>query len=249
MQGVDEDPDGAGTTTHEAARAAGRTARRAIDDAQHRPRRRRRRVEPARARRAPLPAQVGWYLATDAEVDLTPAAEALRERGAQLWLPVVGAQRRWPSHRGDHDTELRPNRYGIAEPVHEAGAVAAATSLDVVVVPCVAVDTAGHRIGFGAGYHDRALADAVGVVRLGVALEVQVVDRIEPAPWDVPLDVVVTEARVLRPMRTIPADQVDGPGARRGSRTDGAVGSAQAVWPLRSPGECPLAADAATPCR
>jgi 5-formyltetrahydrofolate cyclo-ligase len=199
VQGVDEDPDGAGTTTHEAVRAAGRTARRAIDDAQHRL------ADAAVASNLlgldelSLPAQVGWYLATDAEVDLTPAVEALRERGAQLWLPVVGAQRTMAFAPWDHDTELRPNRYGIAEPVHEAGALAAATSLDVVVVPCVAVDTAGHRIGFGAGYYDRALAEAVGVVRLGVAFEVQVVDRIEPAPWDVPLDVVVTEARVLRP--------------------------------------------------
>ena len=71
----------------------------------------------------------------------------------------------------------------------------------MVVVPCVAVDPSGNRLGFGAGYYDRALAGPSPVIRLGVAFEVQVVDRIEPAPWDVPLDVVVTESRVIRPAR------------------------------------------------
>ena len=66
-------------------------------------------------------------------------------------------------------------------------------------MPCVAVDPDGHRLGFGAGYYDRALAGAAATARIGVAFEVQVVDRLEPAPWDVPLDVVVTEARTIRP--------------------------------------------------
>lgn len=140
---------------------------------------------------------VGWYLPTDGEVDLDPALEPLRSRGVRLWLPVVGDERTMEFAAWLPGADLLPNRFGIDEPGPEAERRTAA-ELGAVVVPCVAVDAVGHRLGFGAGYYDRALADSAAV-RIGVAFEVQVVDRIEPAPWDVPLDLVITEAGVLRP--------------------------------------------------
>jgi 5-formyltetrahydrofolate cyclo-ligase len=144
-------------------------------------------------------ARVGWYLATDGEVDLDPAAGALRAEGTELWLPVGGPSRSMRFAAWTPTTPLVPNRYGIAEPVGSPDELVGPAELDAVVVPCVAVDLEGHRLGFGAGYYDRALADAAATARIGVAFEVQVVDRLQPAPWDVPLDVVVTEARTIRP--------------------------------------------------
>lgn len=150
--------------------------------------------------------RVGWYLATDGEVDLSGAVDELRGRGVQLCLPVVGPQRSMRFAPWHHDTEMRPNRYGIDEPAHDEAAVVGADALDAVVVPCVAVDERGHRVGFGAGYYDRAL-QGTSAVRVGVVFELQVQDRLTPAPWDVPLDLVVTEARSLRP-------DADDPGRR-----------------------------------
>lgn len=150
--------------------------------------------------------RVGWYLATDGEVDPIGAVDTLRARGAQLWLPVVGAQRSMRFAPWHHDSAMRPNRYGIDEPVLDDTTAVGADELDAVVVPCVAVDESGHRVGFGAGYYDRALA-GTGAVRIGVAFEVQVVAQLTPAPWDVPLDVVVTESRCVRP-------DADDPGRR-----------------------------------
>jgi 5-formyltetrahydrofolate cyclo-ligase len=148
---------------------------------------------------------VAWYLPTDGEVDLGTAVDVLRARGATLWLPVIGEARSMRFARWTAETELVANRYGIAEPTvpdgsRPAGEVRLAEELDVVVVPCVAVDEHGTRVGFGAGYYDRALGNLSPDRRprsIGVAFEVQVVEGLEPAPWDVPLDVVVTEARTI----------------------------------------------------
>lgn len=144
------------------------------------------------------PGRVGWYQATDGEVDLSGAVDTLRARGAQLCLPVVGPERSMcfaPWHR---DTPMRPNRYGIDEPVLDDTTAVGADELGAVVVPCVAVDERGHRVGFGAGYYDRCLQNT-SAARIGVAFELQVVAQLTPAPWDVPLDVVVTESRCIRP--------------------------------------------------
>jgi 5-formyltetrahydrofolate cyclo-ligase len=150
--------------------------------------------------------RVGWYLATDGEVDAGGAVDALRARGAQLWLPVVGPERSMRFAPWRHDTAMQPNRYGIDEPVLDDTTAVDADGLDAVVVPCVAVDERGHRVGFGAGYYDRAL-EGTSAARIGVAFELQVVAQLTPAPWDVPLDVVVTESRSVRP-------DADDPGRR-----------------------------------
>lgn len=158
--------------------------------------------------------RLGWYLPTDGEVDLEGAVATLRSGGWELLLPVVGPGRSMTFATWGPDVAVAPNQYGIPEPEHEPGDLVTATVLDAVVVPCVALDRAGHRLGFGAGYYDRALADARRTVRIGVAFEVQVVPHVEPAPWDVPLDVVVTETGVHRLDAHDPGRPVDGPGDR-----------------------------------
>jgi 5-formyltetrahydrofolate cyclo-ligase len=195
----------------------------ALDDLRRRARDARRRLAPDERTRAEAQlverlvaveqldgdAAVGWYLPTDGEVDLRGAAEVLAARGASLWLPVIGEERSMRFARWAADTELVANRYGIPEPAdadHDGGGEPArsATELDVVVLPCVAVDEHGTRLGFGAGYYDRALGAAPPDRRpwcVGVAFEAQVVDALVPAAWDVPLDVVVTEARTIHTRR------------------------------------------------
>lgn len=149
---------------------------------------------------APAPSvRLGLYLATDGEVDLSGAAEELEARGWQVLLPVIGPARSMTFAPWSPGSPVVENRFGVAEPAHDDADLVAADALRVVVVPCVAVDRSGHRLGFGAGYYDRALAAATATLRVGVAFEVQVVERIRPEPWDVPLDVVVTESGVLRP--------------------------------------------------
>lgn len=147
------------------------------------------------------PGQLALYLPTDGEVDLSGAADELRRRDWQLFLPVIGPERSMTFAPWSPESPMVGNRFGIAEPEHDDADLVTADALGVVIVPCVAVDRSGHRLGFGAGYYDRALATATATLRIGVAFETQVVERLRPEPWDVPLDVVVTETRVLRPER------------------------------------------------
>ena len=158
------------------------------------------------------------YLPTDGELDPNLGLDRLRSRGWRVALPIIDADRSMRFARWDPGTTLAPNRFGIDEPAPPIVEVGI-DELDVVLVPCVAVDPDGNRLGFGAGFYDRAFArptltrpaltrpapDATTpprrAVLVGVVHDVQVVDRIEPDPWDVPMDLIVTGARVRRPRR------------------------------------------------
>ena len=147
------------------------------------------------------PGCIGLYLPTDGEVDLTASVDELSSRGWQLHLPVIGPEHSMafrPWHPGE---PLTANRFGIHEPPAEERSDVTATDLDVVVGPCVAVDRTGNRVGFGAGYYDRALAGPAGRPlphTVGVVFEVQLVDTVPARDWDVPMRVVVTESCAIR---------------------------------------------------
>ena len=74
------------------------------------------------------------------------------------------------------------------------------TELEVVLVPLVAVDWSGNRLGHGAGYYDRTFAFRQGhthPVLIGLAHRFQILESIEPSPWDIPVDLVVTETGIF----------------------------------------------------
>ena len=92
---------------------------------------------------------------------------------------------------------LRPGRFGIlTAPV---GPPVPPEELDVILVPCLAVDRQGRRLGRGGGYYDRFLGrPEVQAACIALAWDAQVVDAVPTGPTDVPLDGAVTESRVLR---------------------------------------------------
>ena len=101
-------------------------------------------------------------------------------------------------HRFDQSSALRRNRYGILEPTQRDQIPV--EQLDIVFAPLVAFDERGSRLGSGAGFYDRALRRRRRADRLwrrprviGVGYELQRVHELDPAPWDVPLDAVLTE--------------------------------------------------------
>jgi 5-formyltetrahydrofolate cyclo-ligase len=97
------------------------------------------------------------------------------------------------------DSVMRVNRYGIAEPEPRAAEALAVRRLDLVLLPLVAFDELGWRLGSGAGFYDRSLHHLREGRRwrrpklIGVAYECQRVERLQPDRWDVPLDGIVTE--------------------------------------------------------
>ena len=151
--------------------------------------------------------RVAAFLGMPDEVDLRPCFEEAWRRGVRLYVPRIlslrhGAMTFVPYDRG---ARLQPNRFGIDEPVVAIGRRVSALQLDTILVPLVGFDAQCHRLGMGAGFYDRALQrrrDYAQPFRhprlIGIAYEVQRLERIDPAPWDVSLDMVVTERGVTR---------------------------------------------------
>ena len=137
---------------------------------------------------------VGSYMGTRGEID---PAGLLEGPGPEIALPVVVKNQ--PLQFVVPDGPLAPGPFGIHQPV--TGRPVDPSELGVVLVPLVAVDPSGNRIGYGAGYYDRTFAfrQASGrPILIGLAHQFQVVDRVEPNSWDIPLDLIVTEIGVLR---------------------------------------------------
>ena len=143
---------------------------------------------------------IGSYWPNRGEVDLT----SLQTRSGQTkYLPILQETVfPWAGPGllfGDSNAPLMPNRFGIPEP--NSNTFLRAANLDYLLVPLVAFDRQGNRIGMGGGYYDRALAGLHRSARrpliIGVGYGFQAVKAIQPEPWDIPLDGVVTERELL----------------------------------------------------
>ena len=189
-----------------ALRRAFRTRRRAVPAAQRR--------EAARAVARLLEAahliapgkRIAIYLAHDGELDPAAIARSARRRGATLYLPVItraasGRMRFAPL--ASPARAWRHNRYGIREPGALPRLHRGAQGLDLVLLPLVAFDAAGHRLGMGGGYYDRALAFRGRRSRwhrpvlVGLAYDCQEATSLSAASWDMPLDMVATPTRLI----------------------------------------------------
>jgi 5-formyltetrahydrofolate cyclo-ligase len=152
-------------------------------------------------------ARVGIYLAIRGEVSLAAGLPAARGSGARLYAPKITSRRRRTMVFVPFDPRAGTisNAFGIAEPFARTAERQPVASLDTVIVPLVGFDRRGVRLGMGAGYYDRALRRRRDPSRqwsrprlIGVAFASQELALIDPAPWDVPLDFVVTEREIVR---------------------------------------------------
>lgn len=103
-------------------------------------------------------------------------------------------------------SELQPGAFGIPEPPAELRHIPQragdACDLDVVVVPGIAFDRAGRRLGQGKGYYDRLLRDVRDdCILVGLAFDAQIVERVPVTSHDVPVDLIVTESEVIETRR------------------------------------------------
>jgi 5-formyltetrahydrofolate cyclo-ligase len=149
---------------------------------------------------------VAFYLPNDGEQDVLPLLERGWALNKRCYLPVLDPLkpprlRFLPYQPGDR---LDENRFGIPEPRRGARERISAASLDLILLPLVAFDDSGNRLGMGGGFYDRTLGFLLRrrfwrrPLCYGVGFEFQRVDGIEAAPWDVPLDGCLTEIRLHR---------------------------------------------------
>jgi 5-formyltetrahydrofolate cyclo-ligase len=149
-------------------------------------------------------AVVSGYVAAKGELDPAAALAGARARGATVVLPRVAEPARLCFHVVESDGELRPGKFGLVEP-DGACPELPIEEVDVMIVPGLAFDAEGRRLGWGGGYYDAAgarLRDGGGRgIAIGIGYDFQVVERCPAGPGDVPVGVVVTDQRVLRPRR------------------------------------------------
>ncbi|MCY6379300.1 5-formyltetrahydrofolate cyclo-ligase [Hoeflea prorocentri] len=133
------------------------------------------------------------------EVDVRPLMFSLREKGARLCLPTIVDKTTIVFRELLRGAPMVDTGFGTAGPGPEAAIV----DPTVMLVPLAAFDRRGHRIGYGAGYYDRAIANlrkkGIEPLLIGVAFEAQEVEQIPSEAHDVALSAVLTE-RGLRLM-------------------------------------------------
>lgn len=139
------------------------------------------------------------YSALPNELDPAPAIWRLRKRGIRIAYPRIEAPGVLGMHFVDHELDLVPGPFGLAEP-KESAPRAYHAIIDAVIIPGVAYDERGNRLGYGGGYYDRLIPMLrPDCVRIGACFDEQVLAEIPAEEHDATVDVVVTQTRVLRP--------------------------------------------------
>ena len=139
------------------------------------------------------PGVVSAYYPFETEIDCLPLLNALHEKGWQIGLPVVlGKAKPLEFRLWVPGGTLESGSFGIPAPP----ATAETVDPDVLLVPMLAFDRYGYRLGYGGGFYDRTLALARSertVTAIGLAFDAQGVDRCPIDDYDQPLDAVITE--------------------------------------------------------
>ncbi len=130
------------------------------------------------------------------EVDISPLLRVALGKGVLCALPrCYNAKELKLFQVSNLETDLEPGRWGIREPkdclnertVHD---------FSVIIVPGVAFDRSGHRLGYGAGYYDRILAKARALT-IAPAFSVQVLQDLPYGSYDVPVQIIVTQDEIV----------------------------------------------------
>ncbi len=146
-----------------------------------------------------------WPILAKHEVDLRELDTLLRARGATIAYPYIAETEsisddapmdfRLLSDVGD----LESSSLGFLQPPADAPI---ADSLDAIIVPALAIDPFGHRIGYGAGYYDCALREVTSqipsCVTIGVAYDYQLISEVPVTPGDIAVAWIVTDSRVMQ---------------------------------------------------
>lgn len=143
---------------------------------------------------------VALFISRDGEIDTSPLINYLWQQNKHVYLPLIHPF--CPGHllfqRYSVETVLKPDRLTIPAPELDVRSVIPLSLLDMIMVPLVAFDHKGQRLGMGGGYYDRTLAQrsACAIRVVGLAHSCQQIDSIPAQSWDIPLPVIITPDKI-----------------------------------------------------
>jgi 5-formyltetrahydrofolate cyclo-ligase len=141
-----------------------------------------------------------FYVSMKEEVRTQEMIRGSLGMGKQVVVPSLKPDRRriTPSLLVDYEGDLEEGVFGIPEPRAECVRSFPVEDIEIVLVPGVAFDVCGGRLGFGGGYYDGFLAElSSGTKRWGLAFEFQVVEELPLTNRDVPVEKIIMEERVI----------------------------------------------------
>lgn len=137
---------------------------------------------------------VGSYFGVRGEIDPSSLSSL---PGPKHAFPIIKPDGKLSYLIPDDSIQVGP--FGIPEP--SSGLEVKPVELDLVLVPLVAADLSGNRIGHGAGYYDKTFSfrtEQNTPLLIGLAHEFQIVSSIDPNSWDIPLDILITEEKIYQ---------------------------------------------------
>lgn len=141
--------------------------------------------------------EVFCYCSTGDEIDTYTILRDVLMRGKTLCLPRTYGHGMMQAHAVSGFAQLRPGKYGILEPDDNCPIVPP-QELDLCIVPCLAADEAGNRLGYGGGYYDRYLPQT-SAARMLLCAQARLFRKIPIGEHDASCDILITESQVIYP--------------------------------------------------
>lgn len=138
------------------------------------------------------------YLSMNSEVATFDLLDRLLHREKMVCAPIVDTRQLEliPHRIRDPKTELVRHRYGMLEPNATCPTFPIA-QLQLIIVPGIAFDHNGYRLGYGKGFYDRFLVKCPHAVSVGLAYQMQIVENTFPQVWDIPVQHIFTEKGII----------------------------------------------------
>ncbi len=158
-----------------------------------------------RLRKLPLftqATQIAFYLANDGEISPIQALKYAQENRQSVLLPCLTSCKSLEFRQYGGPKHLIKNRFGIPEPSTKCP-ITPLEAIDILLMPLVAFDRLGNRLGMGGGFYDRTLSgrSTYGNKRpklIGLAHHCQEVPSLTTEAWDIPLDYIVTDTQTIK---------------------------------------------------
>jgi 5-formyltetrahydrofolate cyclo-ligase len=140
-----------------------------------------------------------FYVSYDNEVNTHDMIKKCMPIGKNVFVPICNKEdkilflskiEKW--------TDLKPGSFDILEPKKDKIKQVSIYKIDLTLIPGIGFDEQGFRLGHGFGYYDKLLKNSTNAINIGLAFEIQIVEKIPIELHDLPVDLIITEKRVIK---------------------------------------------------